>query len=168
MSLCKQVSHCHVQIYMENTTSCSYVNKFGGKKSELNILAREIWHWRLERKNHLTAAHVPGINNEEADQLSRKFNEDTEWSVQEHIFRKIKSLFPDISIDVFASRIYSKLPKYLTYNPDPTAFAIDAFTLHWANHLFYIFAPFSLMTKVLQKIQEDQTEAVLICPVWED
>jgi hypothetical protein len=151
MSLCKNVSNCHVRIYMDNTTSCSYVNKFGGKKSELNSLAREIWQWCLERKIHLSAAHIPGVKNDEADKLSRKFNEDTEWALRQQIFEKILKIFPDMSMDLFASRINSKLSKYVTYLPDPMAFAVDAFTLHWNHELYYIFAPFSLMAKILQK-----------------
>lgn len=166
MSLCKDVSDYHIHIFMDNTTSCSYVNKFGGKRFELNSLARDIWQWCLKRKIRLTAGHVPGAKNDEADKLSRKFNEDTEWTLQQNIFEKLLKIFPDISVDLFASRINSKLPKYVTYLPDPLAYAIDAFTLHWTQELFYIFPPFSLIAKIIQKIEREKTEAVLICPIW--
>jgi hypothetical protein len=36
----------------------------------------------------------------------------------------------------------------------------------WTGQLFYIFAPFSLMGRILQKIEEDKTQAVIIAPVW--
>ena len=40
--------------------------------------------------------------------------------------------------------------------PDPTAEAIDAFTLNWHTLKFYAFPPFSIMPKVLKKIQTDK------------
>ena len=45
--------------------------------------------------------------------------------------------------------------------------AVDAFTINWANLLFYAFPPFSLITKVLQKVEEDLAEGILIVPLWE-
>lgn len=42
-TLCNECSNCHVRIYMNKMTSCSYINKFGGKKTELDCLAREIY-----------------------------------------------------------------------------------------------------------------------------
>jgi hypothetical protein len=73
MSICKNICNTHVRIYMDNTTSCTYINKFGGKKAQLNTLAREIWQWCLNKDIHLTAAYVPGTHNKDADELSRKF-----------------------------------------------------------------------------------------------
>ena len=34
-TFCKNITHIHVRIYMDNTTSCSYINKFGGKSPSL-------------------------------------------------------------------------------------------------------------------------------------
>ena len=77
-TFCKEVHHKHVRLYTDNTVSCAYINKFGGRKSELDSIARDIWFWCLERNIHLSAAHVPGIENCEADEESRAMNEDTE------------------------------------------------------------------------------------------
>ena len=54
-------------------------------------------------------------------------------------------------MDLFASKINHKLRKYISYLPDVQASAIDAFSLQWTNDLFYIFPPFSLAAKILQK-----------------
>ena len=40
-------------------------------------------------------------------------------------------------IDLFASRINTQFPKCVSFKPDPTAFAIDAFTLDWSRLMFY-------------------------------
>ena len=104
-TFCKDVAQMHVKIYMDNTTSCSYINKFRGKKAELNDLARELWFWCMEKQIHLSAAHVPGVENCEADEESRTENDDTEWSLDSDIFNKIHNIYPDLSIDLFASRL---------------------------------------------------------------
>ncbi|MCG8113708.1 MAG: reverse transcriptase domain-containing protein [Candidatus Thiodiazotropha taylori] len=165
-SFCKDLRDIHIKVFMDNTTSCCYVAKFGGKSEDLNSLAREIWMWCIERNIHLTVSHVPGVENNEADQESRKINDDTEWSLSPPVFAAIKELHPHLSIDLFASRNNKKLNRYVARRPDPGAYAIDAFSMTWTNHLFYIFPPFSLIGKVLQKIQEDQSQAVLVAPIW--
>ena len=46
-------------------------------------------------------------------------------------------------IDLFLSRINTQFPKYLPFKPDPSAFAIDLFTLDWSSLMFYAFPPLS-------------------------
>lgn len=166
LSFCKTIKDQHIKIFMDNTTSCAYINKFGGKTTELNTLARDIWFWCLDKNIHLTAAHIPGTDNVEADKESRSFNEDLEWSLCPEAFSLIKEAYPELSLDLFASRLNYKLPKFVTRRPEPNAFAIDAFSLTWSDEFYYMFPPFSLLPRILQKIEEDNTEAVLVAPIW--
>ena len=151
---------------MDNTTSCAYINKLGGKSPELDSLAREIWFWCIERKIHISAAHVPGKENCIADEESRTENDDTEWSLSTEMFKIIHDLYPGLKIDLFASRLNNKLSQYVSRRPDPNACAIDAFSITWDNKLFFIFPPFSLIPRILQKMEEDETQAILIAPIW--
>ena len=74
-AFCGAKSNIHVQLKTDNTCAMSYINAMGGIKSSLcNTLAKQIWLWCLERNIWISAAHVPGILNE-ADILSRKFND---------------------------------------------------------------------------------------------
>ena len=80
--------------------SCANVNKYVGKKLELDLVAPEIWLWCLERGIYLSAAHVPGIDNGKANEESRAVvNDDTEWSLDPIVLRKIYELHPNITID---------------------------------------------------------------------
>ena len=151
LSFCKDLKNTYVRVYMDNTTSVAYINKFGGKSAELDTLAREIWLWCLDKSIHVSAAHLPGISNQEADELSRVFNDDLEWSLAPCIFEQLLSHFPDMKVDLFASRLNYKLDNYVSRRPEPHAYAVDAFTVVWNNLSYYIFAPFSLMAKILQK-----------------
>ena len=70
------------------------------------------------------------------------------------------------NIILFASRINCQITPCVSYRDDPAAFAINTFQISWQYHLFYAFPPFSLITTVLQKIQEDKARGLLLVPKW--
>ena len=146
----------------------SYINKLGGKKPELNDIARSIWFWYIDKTVHLTAAYVAGALNIEADEMSRKKqNDDLEWTLEETVFRNLTHRHPNLEIDLFASRLNHKLACYVSRHPEPDAWAVNAFSLTWSNNILYIFPPFSLICRILQKLEEDRTrEAILVAPIW--
>ena len=43
---------------------------------------------------------------------------------------------------------------------------MDAFTIVWGTQLNYAFPPFSLIPRVLSKVQQDQACELLVAPVW--
>ena len=91
-------------------------------------------------------------------------NDDTEWSLDPIVFKEIHKLNPNITVGLFASRVNNKLTKCVSQRPDPDAFAIDAFSMTWCNDCFFMFPPFSMIPRTLQKVTEDKTTA--ITPIW--
>ena len=156
----------HVQLRMDNTTAISYINNMGGKESELNNLECKIWHWCIESDLWVSATHIPGIENTVADYESRHFNDRGEWSLNDDIFHRLEIEFGVMEIDLFASRINAKCPKYVAWCRDPQALFIDAFSRSWSDFYSYIFPPFSLIGRVLQKIRAEQASALVIVPLW--
>ena len=72
---------------------------------------------------------------------------------------------PDI--DLFASRLNKQTEVFVTWFPEPGAFHSNAFSMSWYGYKPYIFPPFSLIGKVINKVVEDQVEkAILIFPAW--
>ena len=59
-----------------------------------------------------------------------------------------------------------QVDKFVSWHPDPDAFAIDAFSVSWAEELIYAFPCFSLIERVVQKLRQDQGELILVAPVW--
>lgn len=74
-TFCKNVTHAHVRIYTDNTTSCAYINKYARKIPLLDIISRRIWFWCIESNIHLSSSHIDGTLNRQADQLSRTGND---------------------------------------------------------------------------------------------
>ena len=62
--------------------------------------------------------------------------------------------------------LHNQLDRYVSFRPDPYSYAFDAFTLDWRKYDFYIFPPFSLVLRVLNKIQVDCAEGVCVVPDW--
>ena len=81
----------------------------------------------------ISAQHIPGKVNIQADTLSREISSYLEWSLNGEVFQEIifQTFIPEI--DLFACRLNAKTAKFISWHPQPGAVAIDAFSLSWAN-----------------------------------
>ena len=167
-SLCGDMNSTCIKVLSDDQTAVAYIKNMGGTHSRpCNDITREILLWCKAKGLTLAIAHLPGKLNIEADKASRVFNDDTEWSLDVGEYNRLVTLWGRPSIDMFASRLNYKLTPYVAWKPDPGALAIDAFTLNWSDYpLLYCFPPFSLIGKVLQKIQMDKATAILVVPEW--
>ena len=114
-------------IRSDNMTVVSFINHQGGTHSlSLCRLALDLWEWCLRRRIFLHAAHIPGEENIVADFLSRGKYLPTEWVLNRAVFRTIYRMFsPPPEIDLFASALNFRLPKYCSRCPDAQAWKID-------------------------------------------
>lgn len=165
-SFCSSMNGVHIRSLIDNSTSVCCINKHGSMKSALNDITRKIILWCKQRNIWLSAAHLPGSQNCEADYESRHQNDDTEWELDNKVFKTITEYFGNPCIDLFASRLNNKLKEYSSYKPDPHAKFVDAFSENWGTNFCYIFPPFSVIGPVLKKITEDKAEVILVAPLW--
>ena len=167
-SLANSLHDTHIKILSDNTTAVASVNKFGSIKSkECDRVATAIWNWAMSRNIHLSASHIPGVDNLEADAESRKMEVHTEWQLKPSIFDHVCRVLDFLpSMDLFASRINHQLPLYMSYRPDPGCVAVDAFLEHWHNIAFYAFPPFAIIPLTLQKIYFEKAKGIIVVPDW--
>ena len=164
---CSKLVGAHVRLQIDNTTAVAYLNHMGGTRSvSCDKLANSIWLWCVQRDIWISATYLPGELNTVADTRSRKFNDNIEWMLHPEIFSKVTAKFGKPDIDLFASRLNHQVPAYVSWEPDPGAIALDAFSLDWGNWFFYAFPPFCLISRVLRKIQADAAKGILIIPDW--
>ena len=156
----------YVQLLIDNTTAVAYINSMGGRQEYLNELANDIWTWAVERAIWLSASHIPGVQNVQADHASRHFNDRTEWSLHDQIFAEINNVFGPVQIDLFASRLNAKCQSYVSWKRDPSAEYVDAFSRSWQGTNFYMFPPFSLIGRCIQKVRQDHASGVIVVPIW--
>ena len=158
----------HIKILVDNVTAVAYLRQMGGTHSyRCNRIARDIWLWAEARGIWLTASHIPGIQNVQADRESRTFHKDTEWKLSTEAFHHALNSFAcSVDIDLMASRTNHQVPKFMSWRPEPKALAVDAFTTDWHDLAFWCFPPFSVIPRVLQKIREDRATGLVLMPHW--
>lgn len=99
--------------------------------------------------------------------MSRSFSDSTKWKLNEKVFNEICNTFFYPDIDLFASRLNRQLENYISWFPDPQAIKSDAFSINWSEFIPYIFPPFSLIGRILQKLQDDEvSKAIIVLPEW--
>lgn len=165
-SLCRDDRDTHIRLRSDNTTAVACIDRGGSIKPNLNAVIEQIFDWAQSRGITLSAQYIQGLHNVEADRASRVKNLDTEWMLQPKVFQLLCQAFFTPAADLFATRLNAQLPIYVSWKPDPSATHTNAFTMSWADREFYAFPPFSIVGRVLQKIQDDEATVMTILPLW--
>ena len=164
----KHIKGKHARVLVDNTTAVACLNHMGTSHSDAcNTLTHSIWQWCIDNEVWISAAHIPGKENTAADEESRKVNLDTEWMLDSKVLQvALQKLGVKPDIDLFASRVNRQMSRYVSFRPDPEAYAVDAFALSWSDIHFYAFPPFSVITAMLRKVERDQAAGVVVVPRW--
>lgn len=158
----------HLKVFSDNTTTVAYLKHQGATKSPgLKKLAEQIFRWAEENVVvSVTAVHLKGSENIEADYLSRKTLDPGEWSLCQEIFLKICKKWGTPQVDLFASKQNVKVDCFCSLNPRDHPWAMDTFSIKWMGDLAYAFPALALIPKVLQKISRDPVTVILVVPYW--
>jgi hypothetical protein len=163
----------NLRVFCDNTVAIAYINNMGGNVKRLEVLARHIWQILEKKSAFLTAVYVPSERNV-ADQYTRgvvtnKRFFDLEVQLNPEIFLSHvlgKGPFTP-EFDWFASSFNTQLPRFCAWQEGREgAECIDAFVHDWSCVVGYMFPPFGLLPKVLQKVSNDEAQVVLIHPDW--
>lgn len=120
----------HVRTLIDSTRVLAVINHMGSVHSDsCHLMAKEIWEFCISYSIRLTAAHLPGSSNVDADYVSRNFTSvDTNWMLNTPVLTKaLPTLF--LLNYLFASRLNKQFGKYYVFHPDPDAVATDVFSL---------------------------------------
>ncbi|KFH68194.1 hypothetical protein MVEG_06923 [Podila verticillata NRRL 6337] len=90
-----------------------------------------------------------------------------EWSINNSFFQHLDSTWGPHSVDLFAMAENAKVPRYVSWLHEETAWKQDAFSCSWKDlGRAYICPPWSLLNRVLEKIRIDRVQATVITPQW--
>jgi hypothetical protein len=158
----------HVLLMMDSQVAIAYINKMGGTHSQkLSDLALQLWNWCIQRSITVHAEHVPGRLNVTADYESKHFNDSSNWKQDPDLFLALTQMFGPFTVDLFASYTNAQMEVFFSWKPDPKSAGIDALAQPWDCHLPYLFPPFALIGRCLQKIRKEEVrKAILIAPIW--
>ena len=89
----------HILLKVDNTSAVSAINKMGSTRSiSMNDEVHLIWAWAIEKDTWLTATHIPGILNVEADEEFRKTETTNEWMLDREVFKILHRRIPGAKI----------------------------------------------------------------------
>ena len=157
----------HILIRSDSVSAVAYVRDMGGMHNSLmNKLAKDIWDFAVKNNFWISISYVPSSEND-ADFGSRHLSTRTEWTLPVPVFQKLvhRTFLP--SIDLFASRLNAKLERYVSWFPDPYSVDVDSLLRDWHDDIPFLFPPFSLLSRCLQKLVADSvTKALIVFPLW--
>ena len=153
-------------VYPQSQQECA--NSMGGTHSEtLCNLSVHILKCCLERNIiFIHAEHLPRKLNVRADWHSRHTQDCSNRQLHPLIFQQLQDGLGLFSIDLFVLHTNAQFSSYCSGKLEPSAIAIDALSISWRDHHPYLFPPFSLLIRCLEKINREKVEAVVIAPVW--
>jgi len=122
-----------IQIHSDSMMTLAYVTKFGGTRSTpLMDLARQIWTHCLQTGMRIMTSFIKSEDNP-ADRPSRALWLQTEWTLGPTLFHQIDQMWGPHTVDLFASRNNTQLPRFISWKPDPQAVATNALTVPWTQ-----------------------------------
>ena len=166
LTFCRYKKDLAVHVQMDNQAALAYLVKMGGTRNLFMIQeAKEIWEFCLAIKITLIAEYLPGTLHTRADKASREMK-NSSWTLTKPIFQKLIQALGPVHVDLLASRLCHQIPKYISWQPDPHAWMVDAFQINWAHLKAYAFPPFAFIGTVLAKAMKDKCKLIIITSVW--
>eukprot|EP00735_Rhodelphis_limneticus_P009190 TRINITY_DN2599_c0_g1::TRINITY_DN2599_c0_g1_i1::g.19278::m.19278 TRINITY_DN2599_c0_g1::TRINITY_DN2599_c0_g1_i1::g.19278 ORF type:complete len:569 (-),score=-40.00,sp/Q99315/YG31B_YEAST/23.17/3e-12,RVT_1/PF00078.22/4.5e-18,Dam/PF05869.6/2.1e-06,RVT_3/PF13456.1/0.029 TRINITY_DN2599_c0_g1_i1:675-2240(-) len=152
----------------DNLVARAYIMNMGGKHLHLTRLVKDLWVDLFKYNITLIVEYIPGVENTQADYLSRISKDSQDWKLLPHYFQQAEAQFcRRHTIDLFATLQNRQVPRFCSARPQPGAVALNAFTLDWSREVAWANPPFSLVGRVLGKVRELRCSLTLVAPVWQ-
>ena len=153
-----------------NTALWAIVNQGSNKNWIINGLAVDIWHKALDRGVHIVPRRLTSEGNYLADGASRNV-QIADWHLNPKIARKIFSLMGHPDVDLMASERSRQVPAFFSWSKEDTsAIGLNSLAadVDWGRwELPYVFPPFPLISRTLEKMRIQRVrEAIIVVPWW--
>jgi len=121
----------------------------------------------VSRNIGISAVHIAGKSNHQADLESRQNKTETEWAFNRNSlsYALAQLNFPP-EIDLFASRFTHAVHPLCRIQAWPRYGCHSCFSLDWSTLNFDALPPYSVNPAVLKKIRDDKGTGVCVLPNW--
>ena len=122
----------------------------------LEVVSRNLWFQVLR---------VPTALNVVADALSREAPLNTEWTLPQAAFADILRWEGPLEVNLMASPVNHRLPRWVSPFPHPDALAVDCRSIDWNTFgSFYLFPPPAMLPQLLHLILSCRSRRVVVIP----
>ena len=102
-----------------------------------------------------------------ADRLYKWKHDPTDIRLEPKVFEMIDRRYGPHSVNLFATRDNRLLDRYVSWRPDLSAVAIDAFLFPLKGENPYCFPPVSCIPRLLREVLRQQVTITLVAPDWQ-
>ncbi|KAA6372799.1 MAG: hypothetical protein EZS28_031676 [Streblomastix strix] len=155
----------YLLLQTDNTATEYNLRRWRASTNLIHIV-RKIAELLNQIQIHITTLHIPGINNSQADALSRmawRRDYQVKKEIMQSIFQQL-NFFPNL--DAFATRTLRQCRRYFSPLKDGRAEARDAFQPPWTGELMLIHPPIEQIPRAIAKAKRDGVIALFILPDW--
>ena len=157
----------HILVRTDNTSAVYHINHQGGVRSQQSLReAQRLLQWAFPRFATLRAMHLPGVENQVADLLSRGRPPPGEWRLNPSVVLEVWERFGRAEVDLFASEASTHCPQWFSLSEPSSPLGQDALAHPWPRGLLYAFPPLPLLTLTLHRIATDGHTVLLVAPYW--
>ena len=154
----KHLNSIHIQ--MENMVGCSFLSSKDGRDNQSRFSRFKLTNLELSHiKTDHSYCRAPTRNFECGGRLRVQKCEG---------LKRMDVKQGNLPKALLALRV-SELKKYMSWKADPFSMGRgrDAFQTSWSQGLNYTFPSFTLIDRVLEKVQREKATLILVTPVWQ-
>ena len=157
-----------ILLLCDNFATTRYVEKGRGKVALLRQLTVDLQDViAATGVRHLSALHLAGRLNRDADRLSRAAPDPTDWKLDPAVFERAARRWGRPQVDLFASQANKQTPAFFSRGLAPGSLGPDAFHAPWTG-LCWANPPYEhrLIARLLDKVIREKARLIVCLPVW--
>ena len=170
---------CHPVVLEYGLATLGKTNSVANGQLDGSGLRKQTGRDQIERSNEVSFGHVGIVPGEEHNLSGTTLARNSELSCrcrvttterQNRVDSRQRDLWenPETLLQPaggpFCVQTESSTP--VVRRPDPSAMAINGFTLDWSQWTSLIYPPIVLLNRILLKIRQDRATALVIAPAW--
>ena len=166
-----ELSYKNVLHFVDNKTAYFCLINKGSSCPFRDRITRKIFEVACSHKFTLQCSWLSTHENKTADRLSclEVCNPQMEFAIPSDLLHtcitRLVDWLPDI--DLFASFLNHKFPRYCSWRKDPFAYRCDAFTLDWSQFKCFIHSPYSCLGRALKRVEDQNIKnCIVLAPLF--
>ena len=164
-----QWSNVHLSCELDSVVAIKYAMVANSRSLKMSKVGARFFDWREQHQLQFSCRHIRGIHNTEADALSRREWNASDWRLDSQVLaRVLRQWNCTIGIDLFASRWNAQSSRFFSWEHDDRAMGVDSLSHAWGwQDTLYAYPPQALLPRLLHKvINEGVLDLVLVTPLF--
>ena len=166
-SFLPSISHSKVKVKVDNQSAARIID-VGSMKSDLHLIAMNIFFLCLKNGISLEIEWIPRELNEAADAASREaiMVDTDDWQITDSFFKLLNGRWGPLTIDCFANYYNKKIDRFYSLFNSPGCEGVDAFSYNWKNENCLLVPPVCVVGMALRHLRLCKARGVLVVPYW--